>query len=89
MTYDQKICDQYVLHLTLLNMAKDNAKFLQKCLREIDQIHHVVNTNASSAVKKSIIMKIETNKRKLISLKEASAKATKAYKQYCDNKEQS
>jgi hypothetical protein len=87
MAYDQKICDEYVSWLNAMNGTKQTIKTLERCLRDMEQISRFIRISASDIVKKALVKRIEREKKRLIDFQQQSKKATKAYQEYCAQKE--
>ena len=93
MAYDKKICDEYLSNLSMVNHLKAYAKDYKDAIKRmtyvIDCLHEKqVTIKAAKQVQDQIKRYLSQNQNKLVYWEKRSKKSAKAYKQYCDNKEQ-
>ena len=92
MPYDKNICDNYVNTLESVNAYKSKAKEVKKMLKNINEIVYFLSKgrrviNASLMVQRELTRSYNSSNVRLIDHQKSLEKATKAYKQYCANKE--
>jgi hypothetical protein len=92
MTYDKKICDEYVNNLNVVNMFKGYQKDYQNTLNKINYVVKFLESKGETT--KAAIQTQNQIKRYLLQVsnrsiewEKRSLKSTKKYQEYCANKE--
>ena len=88
-TYDQKICDEYIICLNRLSSLKTNRKKTIKALLYLQDVDLYPLFRPLEQVKKALQRKIDSYDSKLAKANKEFIKANKAYKQYCADKDKS
>lgn len=88
MPYDQKICDAYVNCLHHLKALKRWRKDYAKALLHLQNISLYPLVTPVEKVKTALQRKIQTYDLEIVKTNKDVIKATKAYQEYCANKEQ-
>jgi hypothetical protein len=88
-TYDQNICDEYIVSLSILSSLKTSRKKTIKALLYLQDVDLYPLFRPLEQVKKALQRKIDSYDSRIAKANKEFIKANKAYKQYCANKEQS